>query len=170
VASYELRFFGDPGLRRPTEEVTSFDGALAQLAEDMVATMYRAEGVGLAANQIGVRKRVFVYDVGDGPEVVVNPRITESRGEFTYEEGCLSVPKLYWPIVRADEVYLTGQDLNGNELAREGSEKLGRVFLHEVDHLDGVLLLEHLDEEQRREAMKVLRSRTLGLAERPAAL
>jgi peptide deformylase len=161
VASYDVRIFGDPGLRQRTAEVTSFDAALARLAEDMLVTMYDAPGVGLAANQVGVQKRLFVYDIGDGPEVIVNPTIVERRGEWTYEEGCLSVPGLYWPIVRPKEVHLRGQTVEGEAIELEGDELLGRVFQHEVDHLDGVLLLERLDDEQRKSAMKTLRSRAL---------
>jgi len=165
VPSYDIRVFGDPGLRQETNEVTTFDAALARLAEDMISVMYEAPGVGLAANQIGVRKRMFVYDIGTGPEVIVNPRITEADGEWSYEEGCLSVPGLYWPIVRPKEVHLTAQDLAGEPISREGDELLGRVFQHEVDHLDGVLLIERLDDDQRRDAMRVLRERALRLTE-----
>jgi peptide deformylase len=93
--------------------------------------------------------------------VVLNGRITESSGEFTYEEGCLSVPGLYWPITRPNHVLLEGLDLDGNEIQIEGSELLGRVFQHEIDHLDGVLLIERLDPDQYKQAMKTLRSRTL---------
>jgi peptide deformylase len=163
VASYEIRVFGDPGLKQRTAEVTTFDQSLSRLASDMITTMYDAPGSGLAANQVGVRKRVFVYDIGEGPQSIVNPEIVESRGEWTYEEGCLSVPGLYWPIVRAKEIHLKGQDLNGEEIYVEGDELLGRVFQHEVDHLDGVLLLERLDEEQRKSALRALRARALGL-------
>lgn len=163
MATYDIRVFGDPGLREATNDVTTFDAGLARLVEDMITTMNEAPGVGLAANQVGVRKRLFVYDVGEGPEVIVNPRIKEASGEWTYEEGCLSVPGLYWPIIRAKQVYLTGHNLDGEEISREADELLARVFQHEVDHLDGVLLLERLDEEQRREAMRVLRARALGL-------
>lgn len=163
MASYEIRVFGDPGLRQRAAEVTTFDGKLARLADDMITTMYDAPGTGLAANQVGVQKRIFVFDVGDGPRAVVNPEIVEARGEWTYEEGCLSVPGLYWPIVRPKEVHLRGQDLDGQEVFLEGDELLGRVFQHELDHLDGVLLLERLDPVQRKEAMKTLRSRSLGL-------
>ena len=163
MASYEIRIFGDPGLKQRTGEVTTFDASLSRLASDMITTMYEAPGSGLAANQIGVRKRVFVYDIGDGPQTIVNPEIIESRGEWTYEEGCLSVPGLYWPIVRPKEVHLRGQDLHGEEILVEGDELLGRVFQHEVDHLDGVLLLERLDADQRKSAMRTLRSRALGL-------
>ena len=90
----------------------------------MIETMYEAPGSGLAANQVGVQRRVFVYDVGDGPGVVINPQIVESAGEWTYEEGCLSVPGLSWPIVRPDRVHLVGIDLEGNELSIE-AEMLG---------------------------------------------
>ncbi|HVA42708.1 MAG TPA: peptide deformylase [Acidimicrobiales bacterium] len=167
MASYEIRIFGDPGLRQRTADVTTFDGSLARLAEDMITTMYDAPGTGLAANQVGVRKRVFVYDVGEGPRTIVNPEIIESRGEWTFEEGCLSVPGLFWPIVRPKEVHLRGQDLDGAEIFIEGDELLGRVFQHEVDHLDGVLLLERLDEDQRKGALRTLRTRTLGLPDGP---
>ena len=163
MASYEIRIFGDPGLKQRTADVTTFDDSLSRLASDMITTMYDAPGSGLAANQVGVRKRVFVYDVGDGPQTIVNPEIVESRGEWTYEEGCLSVPGLYWPIVRPKEVHLRGQDLHGEEIYLEGDELLGRVFQHEVDHLDGVLLLERLDQDQRKSALRTLRARALGL-------
>jgi peptide deformylase len=165
VATYEIRTYGDPVLKQRAGEVTTFDGKLARLAEDMLVAMNAAPGVGLAAPQVGVQKRMFVFDIGDGPGVVVNPTITESDGEWTYEEGCLSVPGLYWPIVRPKQVHLTGYDLDGNEVSYEGDELLGRLFQHEVDHLDGVLLLEHLDDEQRREAKRILRSRAMSIPE-----
>ncbi len=165
VAGYTIRTYGDPVLRQRAREVEDIDGRLAQLAGDMTETMYAAPGVGLAAPQVGVQKRIFVYDVNDdeGPRTVVNPVISEARGEWTYEEGCLSVPGLAWPIVRPKEVHLTGYDLQGNEISIEADEFLARVFLHEVDHLDGVLLVERLDEDQRREALRILRTRALQL-------
>jgi len=94
VAPHEIRLIGDPVLRKRTTEVTDVTGALARLADDMFATMHEALGIGLAAPQIGVQKRLFVYDHGDGPGVVINPRIEESDGEWVFEEGCLSVPGL----------------------------------------------------------------------------
>jgi len=164
MAPYDIRVFGDPVLRSAAAEVTAIDADLVRLADDMIQTMYEAPGVGLAAPQIGVQKRLFVYDIGDGPFVVVNPRITERTGEWTYEEGCLSVPGLSWPIVRAAQVHLTGWDLDGKELSIDADELLARVFQHETDHLDGVLLLERLDKGQRKQAMGTLRNRTLGLS------
>lgn len=156
-----IRQYGDPVLKQPTREVTDIDGSVAQLVADMIETMYDAPGAGLAANQVGVQRRVFVYDAGDGPRSVINPRIVESSGEWAYEEGCLSVPGLSWTIVRPDEVHLVGLDLDGNEISIDASEFEGRVLQHEVDHLDGTLLIERLDAGQRREAMKVLRARVL---------
>lgn len=162
MAVYPIRQYGDPVLKERTREVTDIDGTVAQLVEDMVETMRAAPGSGLAANQVGVQKRLFVYEVGDqGPRVVINPRIVESDGEWTYEEGCLSVPGLSWDIVRPDRVHLVGVDLDGNEISIEAEELEGRVFQHELDHLDGVLLVERLDADQRKSALKILRKRAL---------
>jgi peptide deformylase len=130
----------------------------------MVATLYDAAGLGLAAPQVGVQKRLFVYDLHDdtGPKVVVNPTISEHRGEWVYEEGCLSVPGLAWEIVRPKEIHLTGHDLDGNEVSVEADEFLARVFQHEMDHLDGVLLLERLDSDTRKAALKAIREKGIG--------
>ena len=166
MAPYSIRVVGDPVLRQRAAEVTTIDGRLAKLAEDMLATMYDAPGVGLAATQVGVEKRMFVYDVGDGAHTVVNPVISESRGEWAYEEGCLSVPGLSWNIVRPKEVLLTGVDLDGNDVAVEADDLLARCFQHEIDHLDGVLLLERLDPDTRRKALRTIRELGIG----PSAL
>ncbi|MDQ3305726.1 MAG: peptide deformylase [Actinomycetota bacterium] len=167
MAPYDIRLVGDPVLRQPASEVTEIDDRLVRLAEDMVATMYEAPGIGLAAPQVGVQKRLFVYDLHDeqGAHVIVNPVISETRGEWVYEEGCLSVPDLSWEIVRPKEVHLRGIDLDGNEVSFEADELLARMFQHEVDHLDGILLLERLDPEQAKEAKRVLRDRALAAAD-----
>ncbi len=163
MAPHEIRLVGDPVLRTRCPEVTEIDGALARLANDMITTMYDAPGVGLAANQVGVQKRMFVYDIqdGTGPKVVINPVLADFRGEWEYEEGCLSVPGLYFPIVRPKEVHLTGYDLDGNEVSIEGDEILGRLLQHELDHLDGVLILDRTADEARKEALSVLRPRAM---------
>jgi peptide deformylase len=163
MSSYTIRVFGDPVLKQRAAEVTNVDGALVRLVDDMVETMYEAPGVGLAAPQVGVQKRLFVYDLHDGlgARTLINPVISESRGEWEYEEGCLSVPGLYFPIVRPKEVHLTGYDLDGNEVSIEADEFEARVFQHELDHLDGRLLLELLDADQRKAAMKALHNRDL---------
>ena len=152
-----IRVVGDPVLHTPTRTVTEVGEPLQELVLDMFDTMAAAEGVGLAANQVGVSRRLFVYDAGDGPVTVINPRLVESDGEFTYTEGCLSVPGHAWDITRPDRVHLTGLDLDGNELSLEASEFEGRIFQHELDHLDGILLVERLDPDQRREARSQLR-------------
>jgi peptide deformylase len=163
VSGLTIRQYGDPVLKERTREVLDIDGAVAALADSMIETMYEAPGSGLAANQIGVMRRIFVYDVGEGPRTVINPRIVESDGEWSYEEGCLSIPGLSWDIMRPNAVHLVGLDLDGNEISIEATELEGRVFQHELDHLNGILLVERLDADQRKEAMKILRGRTLHL-------
>jgi peptide deformylase len=163
VSTFAIRQYGDPVLKQATKDVEDIDGKVATLVADMIETMYAAPGTGLAANQVGVQRRIFVYDIGEGPTAVINPRLVESDGEWVYDEGCLSVPGLSWPIVRPNRVHLVGRDLDGNELTLEAGELEGRVFQHELDHLDGILLVERLDEDQRREALRILRTRTLAL-------
>ena len=163
MASYSVRLYGDPVLKQLARQVDQIDGNLARLVDDMVETMYDAVGAGLAAPQVGVQKRLFVYDVGDGPEVVINPTIVETAGEWYHDEGCLSIPGLRLGITRPDRVHLIGVDLDGEEVSIEADEFLGRVFQHEVDHLDGVLMVERLEADQRKIALKVLRGRALGL-------
>lgn len=156
---FEIRIIGDPVLRSTASAIEKVDGALVKICEDMLDTMYEAPGVGLAAPQVGIQKRLFVYDIGDGPRIVVNPEIREGDGEWIFEEGCLSVPDLAWDIARPKQVHLTGFDLEGNEVSIEADEYEARVFQHELDHLDGILLVEHLDDDQRKEANRVLRQR-----------
>ena len=165
MATHTIRLFGDPVLKRPTTPVTDIDGALVKLVDAMYDTMYDAPGVGLAAPQVGVQKRFFVYDVNDdtGPHVVFNPSIVEATGEWLFEEGCLSLPGLAFEIARPKVVTVRGFDIHGKEVVVEGDELLGRVFLHEVDHLDGVLLLDRLDGEERKRAMRELREQGMGV-------
>lgn len=163
MAAYPVRVYGDPVLKQVAQEVDEIDGSLARLVEDMIATMYESEGAGLAAPQVGVQKRLFVYDVGEGPQAIVNPLIVDSDGEWYYNEGCLSIPGLRLGIVRPNRVHIRGYGIDGKELSIEAEEFLGRVFQHEVDHLDGVLMVERLDEDDRKLAKRVLRDRALGL-------
>jgi peptide deformylase len=165
AAPYEIRLIGDPVLRQRASEVTDVNGALAQLATDMLTTMYEAPGLGLAAPQVGVQKRIFVYDIGEGPQVVINPEVRESRGEWGFDEGCLSIPGLSFELVRPKEVHLVGLDIDGNEISIEADELLARCFQHEMDHLDGVLFLERLDDDDRKAAMKVIREQRLTAAD-----
>jgi peptide deformylase len=164
-APYDIRLIGDPVLRQRASEVTDVDAKLARLADDMVATMYDAPGLGLAGPQVGVQKRIFVYDVGEGPQTIINPEIRESDGEWAYEEGCLSIPGLSFELIRPKQVHLVGYDLDGNELSIEADELLARCFQHELDHLDGVLFLERLDDDDRKAAMRLIREQKLTAAD-----
>jgi peptide deformylase len=170
--SLEIRTFGDPVLRQIATPIDNIDGKIVQMATSMFPAMYEAEGIGLAAPQVGIQKRLFVYDLhdGDGPQVLVNPVISDSDGEWEYSEGCLSVPGMSFDIIRPKTVHLTGYDLDGNEVSIEADELLARLFQHELDHLDGVLLLDHLDKPTRKEALKVWRERTEGSAEASSPL
>jgi peptide deformylase len=163
MSSYALRLFGDPVLKQPARVVEEITPDLVPLVHGMYETMERAEGVGLAAPQVGVRKRLFTYDLheGDGPGVVINPEIVDTSGEIEYEEGCLSVPGFRFPIVRADRVTMRGLDLDGEEVVLEGDDLLARMIQHEIDHLDGVLLLDRLEPDVRRAALRELRTRQL---------
>ncbi len=162
MPQYPIRIYGDPVLKQPTQVVDKIDATIAKLAADMIEVMHKAPGVGLAANQVGISKRMFVYDIGSGAKVVINPVIGETDGEWTYEEGCLSVPGLYWPIVRPRRAHLEGLDLDGNPVSVDAEDLEARVFQHEIDHLDGVLLVQRLDEEQLREAKRELRRIAVG--------
>jgi peptide deformylase len=160
-APYTIRVVGDPVLRTSAAEITDIDGRLVKLAHDMLETMYEAPGLGLAAPQVGVGKRLFVYDLDPGeraaPHVLVNPRIVESDGEWAYEEGCLSIPGLSFEIIRPKVVHLVGLDLDGNEVSVEADELTARLFQHELDHLDGVLMTERMDPDTKKRALKEIR-------------
>lgn len=165
MAIYPIRTFGDPVLRMQAADVTDDAKSLERLVEDMLETMYEAPGVGLAAPQIGISKRLFVADVGDGPFTMVNPEIVETSGSWTFDEGCLSVPGYYWSIKRAGYAKAKGFDIYGNPVEFEGDELMGRVLQHEIDHLGGMLLLERLSRRDRRQALRDLRERALGSAD-----
>jgi peptide deformylase len=157
-----IRIIGDPVLKTPGMPVESFDSALAALAEDMFETMYDAPGVGLAAPQVGLSLRLFVFDDGQGLKgVVANPEITDSQGEQVEDEGCLSIPGLYHPTPRSMRVRLRGQDLHGEHVVIEAEGLLARIFQHETDHLNGTLYIDRLSEADRRQALAELRDEEL---------
>lgn len=170
MATYPIRVFGDPVLKRQTAEVTEVNGKFVKLVNAMLDTMYDAPGVGLAAPQVGVEQRFFVYDVGDGPEVLINPRIVETEGEWVYEEGCLSIPGLAFEIVRPKLITVQANDLDGNEVVVQGDELLGRCFLHEIDHLDGVLMFDRMERDARKQAMREWRERATPISDARHAL
>jgi peptide deformylase len=160
-----IRTFGDPVLREHARPVEAFDDALRRLAQAMIVTMHQAPGVGLAAPQVGRPIRLIVFDIGDdgGPRVVVNPVLRDEWGEQIAEEGCLSLPGLYYPVRRFERVAAEGFDLEGHPITIEAEELLARVLQHEVDHLNGVLFIDRLEAEHRSTAMAALRDQALGL-------
>lgn len=171
MAILEIRTFGDPILRAKSMPVTEFDDALARLARDMLETMYAAPGVGLAAPQVGVSKRLLVYDSGqEGQQgALCNAQVTWMSEETNEaEEGCLSLPGLYLPVVRASAVKVTAQDLAGNMMTIDAQMLHARILQHEIDHTDGILFIDRLTPELRKEAMKRLREQELGLAPAPS--
>ena len=153
-----IRTLGDPVLREAATPVETFDDALRGLADDMFETMYAAPGVGLAANQVGLRMACFVYDDREGHSgFVANPELSEPEDEETIEEGCLSIPGPYHPAVRALRVRLRGAALDGSPLDLRAEGLLARIFQHETDHLEGMLYIDRLDESGRRDVMRQLR-------------
>ena len=141
--------FGNEVLEKPAESVTKITDDEVKLVRDMVETMYKAPGVGLAANQVGVAKRIMVTDPSSGEKqnqliMIVNPEIVVAEGEQYEEEGCLSVPGFSAEVLRPRKVVLRGVDLNGKEVMVEGSDLLARAFCHEMDHLNGKFFLDHL--------------------------
>lgn len=151
----DIRLLGDPVLRRKTVPVERFDAELASFLEDLVETMYDAEGVGLAAPQVGDARRATVIDVSeerDGSSVMelVNPRIVRSAGTIPSEEGCLSIPGLTETIERAEEVEVEYQDRSGETRVVTGTELLSRALQHEIDHLEGILFIDYLGPLKRR--------------------
>ena len=165
MAKLQIRQFGDPALRQKAKEVERVTDAHRRLVADMLETMRDAPGVGLAGPQVGVLERVFVWEVGDEHGAVFNPRIVaSSEDEVESEEGCLSLPGLYYPVTRPESVTVEGVDENGDPVKLDADELLARVCQHEIDHLDGVLFIDHLPEDLRKEALRSLRDRALGLA------
>ncbi len=136
---------GDPVLRKTARSVLEFNSRIATLVEDMLETMYAAEGVGLAGPQVGVLKRVCVVDIGDGPIELINPVILEKRGEQQESEGCLSLPGRYDVTSRPMWVKVRAQDRFGKTFTVTGEGLLARAFCHEIDHLDGILFIDRLE-------------------------
>ncbi len=155
---YPIVKFGNPVLEKTAEPVTVFDGELKKLVEDMFESMYEARGVGLAAPQIGISKRLAVIDVTfkedpDAKLVLVNPEILHTEGRHRQNEGCLSIPEFREPVTRATKVTVRAQDVNGKWFQKTGEDLLARAFLHETDHLNGKLYISHIS-ALKRDLMK----------------
>ena len=157
-----IRIYPDPVLRARCAEVEDFDGKLRALAENMIETMHLAPGIGLAASQVGVERRLAVVDlsVGEDPEqllVLVNPRVSEADGEESESEGCLSIPEFTEKVSRPERIRVKAQDLDGELFELEADGLLARAIQHEIDHLDGVLFVDHLRGLRRDRAKRFLR-------------
>jgi len=165
MALFPIRTFGDPVLRTPAKEVSEIDDRVRKLVSDMTETMYDAPGVGLAAPQIGVGLRVAVFDNGDGAgaRTMINPQLVETDGDWTFEEGCLSVPGYWWEIARPAYARIRALDETGEEVVYEGDELMGRVLQHEYQHLDGVLIIDQLPRRERKRVLKELNEQVLGI-------
>jgi peptide deformylase len=155
---YPIVKFGNPVLEKPADPVTEFGAELKKLIEDMFESMYEAKGVGLAAPQIGISKRLAVIDVTfkEDPEaklVLANPEIIHKEGKQTQSEGCLSIPDFRENVTRAKTVTVRAQDINGNWYEKTGEDLLARAFLHETDHLNGKLYISHIS-ALKRDLMK----------------
>lgn len=151
---YPIVKYGDSVLEEPAEEVTVFDGDLKKLVEDMFESMYAAHGVGLAAPQIGLSKRLAVIDVTfkEDPEaklVLVNPTVIKTEGKNTQQEGCLSLPEFRENVTRPKKVTIKAQDIHGNWYEKTGDDLLARAFSHEIDHLNGRLYISHISALKR---------------------
>ena len=184
MEAYAIRTYGDPVLRSAAKDIANIDSKLVAVCDHMHEAMVTAQGIGLAAPQVGIQQRFFVYDIEavndlEGTEgavrrvsrrksksaeesrigVLINPIIIEAEGEWAYEEACLSVPDLSWDIIRPKTIHVSGFDIDGNEVDFEADELFARLIQHEIDHLDGVLLIDRLDEDTRKAARRTLRER-----------
>lgn len=162
MAILKLRKYGNPVLRRRAEEISDIDEEIKKLASDMVETLKAIGGIGLAANQVGITKRIFVIDRThiDGeeePVIMLNPELVESSEEQVFEEGCLSAPGIYENVTRARRVKVKGLNLEGKQEEIVGEGLLSRALLHEIDHLNGVLFIDHLSTIKRTLLGKKLR-------------
>jgi len=156
--AYKIRTFGDPVLKTQAALVSDVDGKIVRLVDDMFDTLVDSgNGLALAAPQIGVQKQVVVWDLGDEPLAIINPEVVESDGEWVYDEGCLSIPGLYVEMLRPKTVLVRGVDLEGNVIEIEADELEARMFQHEIDHLQGVLMFDRMTPDQRKEALREYR-------------
>ena len=159
MSKLEILEIPDPRLRTVAKPVESFDSELSRLIEDMTETMYFAEGIGLAATQVNIHKRLLVLDVSesqDQPRVYINPEILESEGSETCEEGCLSVPGIYAEVSRAEKIRISARDRDGNPFEKELDGMHAVCFQHEMDHLKGTLFVDYLSPLKQRMVRKKL--------------
>jgi len=152
---YKIHYIGDPVLRRKTEKIVIFDKHLQDMVKNMIKTMHREEGIGLAAPQIGQSKKVLVIDISPleedhQPQAFINPEILEKEGESTVEEGCLSIPEVREEVIRPEKIRLKYRDESGEEHDEYYDGWMARVLQHEIDHLNGILFVDHISPVKRR--------------------
>jgi peptide deformylase len=161
-----IRTLGDPVLREPSKPVERFDGSLRRLVDEMMETMYAANGVGLAGPQVGLSLQLFTYDDGEtGPSFLADPELSLLEAELISDEGCLSIPGPFYPTARAGRVRISGADQHGRPVVIEADGLLARIFQHETDHLHGMLYIDRLDDAGRRAVLAELRQIEMGLIE-----
>jgi peptide deformylase len=149
-----IRIYPDPILRKKAQTIEKIDGKVKDIADRMAKVMYANKGIGLAAPQIGILSRILIVDLGEGRRVLINPEIVEGEGESLMEEGCLSLPTIEVPIKRMEKVFVKGRDLEGKEVSLELFGFPGRVYQHEIDHLDGILIIHHISRLKRELLIK----------------
>ncbi|TAL23881.1 MAG: peptide deformylase [Nitrospirae bacterium] len=154
MAVLEIKTYPEKVLKEKTAPVVDINGSIHRLIDDMIETMYAAKGVGLAANQVGISKRLCVIDVSTADEripliVLINPKLVEKRGSVDEEEGCLSIPEYRTKVKRAEEVVVRALDRKGNMIEIEGKDLLARALQHEIDHLDGLLFIDRISPIKR---------------------
>jgi peptide deformylase len=159
MAEREIRLWGDPVLRTPCDPITRFDASVAALCDDLIDTVTARDGrAGLAANQIGVGLRAFSWNVEGDVGVVLNPRLVALDGEQVGDEGCLSLPGLWFPLARSAFAAVEGLDATGSPITAEGTGLMARCLQHECGHLDGQLYIDLLDGDLRKQALRAARN------------
>jgi len=150
----KIRIYPDPILRKKAQTIENIDGKVKDIADRMARVMYANKGIGLAAPQIGILSRILIVDLGEGRRVLINPEIVEGEGESLMEEGCLSLPTIEVPVKRMEKVFVKGRDLEGKEVSLELFGFPGRVYQHEIDHLNGILIIHHISRLKRELLIK----------------
>lgn len=153
----KVRLYGDPALRKKCQEIEEVDGKIKKLLNNMAETMHHNEGVGLAAPQVGILKRAIVVDVGEGLTALANPKILWRQGKEIAPEGCLSLPGIFLDIKRSQEVVVEGIDKNGETQQIGAADLFARALQHEIDHLNGVLIIDHTSRKKLKSIRKELR-------------
>jgi peptide deformylase len=150
----EIRIYPDPILIKRAQPVKNIDGKVKEIADRMTEVMYANKGIGLAAPQVGILSRIFIVDIGEGCKVLINPEILGGEGESVMEEGCLSLPTIEVAVKRMERVFIRGWNLEGREVSLELVGFPGRVYQHEIDHLNGILIIHHISQLKRELLIK----------------